>query len=86
MSLYTLVAGKYSGMFLLMFHHVITFLLVSGGERRDAKRHVHRCKASYYSHMGKQNIITREILVLALWFIEHFFLFFEPARPGHDAL
>ena len=36
-------------------------------------------RASCYSHMGKQNkIITREILVLAMWFIkQNDFFFFD---------
>ena len=52
------------------------------------------------SHMGKQNnIITREILIIAMWFIEQKVIIFrcrtdardeparpEPARPGHGAL
>ena len=47
-------------------------------------------RASLYSHMGKQNNnITREILILAMWFIEQKSIIFqcrtdiydEPARP-----
>ena len=52
-------------------------------------------RASCHSHMGEQNnIITREILILAMWCIEQTVILFrcrtdirdEPARPGHDAL
>ena len=56
-------------------------------------------RASCYSHMGKQkNIITREIFILAMWFIEKKIFLFDvepisvmnqpgsnrpdPARPG----
>ena len=61
-------------------------MLASGGEasRRSTQR------ASCHSHMGKQNnIITREILILAMWFMEQKVILFrcrtdirdEPARP-----
>ena len=30
-----------------------------------------------YSHMEKQNIITREILILAMWFMEHKIILFR---------
>ena len=57
-------------------------------------------RASCYNHMGKQNnIITGEIMILAMWFMEQKIILFrfridirdeparpEPARPGHDAL
>ena len=63
--------------------------LVSEGERRDAQRRVDRRRASCHSHMRKQNIITREILILAMWCIEQKAFLFrcrtdirdEPARP-----
>ena len=67
--------------------------------RREASRRSPQ-RASCYSHMGKQNnIITREILILAMWCFEQKVILFrcrtdirdeparpEPARPGHDAL
>ena len=70
----------------------IFFLFVSK-LRRETQR------ASFYSHLGIQtNIITREILILAMWFIELKVILLrcrtdirdeparpEPARSGHDA-
>jgi len=62
--------------------------------RREASRRSTQ-RASCDSHMGKpDNVITREILILAIWFIEQKVILFrcrtnirdEPARPGHDAL
>ena len=62
-------------------------LPASVGDRCDAQRRV--------DHMGKQNnIITCEILILAMWRIEQKVIIFrcradirdDPARPGHDAL
>ena len=58
--------------------------------RREASR-LSTQRAFYYSHMGKlNNIITREILILAMWFIEQKVILFlcrtdildELARPG----
>ena len=57
--------------------------------RREASRRSTQ-RASCHSHMGKQNdIITREILILDIWFIEQKVIVFrcrtdirgEPARP-----
>ena len=49
--------------------------------RREAQREASRRstqRASCHSHMGKQNnIITREILILAMWFIEQKFILFR---------
>ena len=61
----------------------VVYHLVSE-RRRETQR------ASCHSHMGKQdNIITREILILAMWCIEQKVILFrcrtdirdEPARP-----
>ena len=69
--------------------------LASGGERRDAKRHFDQRRELLVTVMGKQNnIITREILILAMWFIEQKVILFrfrinireDPARHGHDAV
>ena len=67
----------------------------NGGEqRREAKRRSTK-RASFYSHMGKQNsIITREILILAMCFIEQKVILFrceidirdESARTLSDSL
>ena len=60
-----------------------------GETRREASRRSTQ-GSSCYSHMGEQNNnITREILILALWYIEQNFFPFrlrtyirdEPARP-----
>ena len=56
--------------------------------RREASRRSTQ-RASCHSHMGKHNIITREILILAMWFIEQKVIIFrcrtdirdDPARP-----
>ena len=58
--------------------------------RRETSRRSTQ-RASCYSQMGKQNnIITREILFLAMWFIDQKVIIFrcrtnirdEPAQPG----
>ena len=73
--------------------------LVVSERRRETRREASRRstqRASCHSHMGKQNnIITREILILAMGFIEQKVVIFrcrtdirdeparpEPARPG----
>ena len=59
------------------------------GTRREASRRSTQ-RASCHSHMGKQkNIITGEILILAMWCMEQKVILFrcrtdirdEPARP-----
>ena len=63
-------------------------------KRREASRRSMQ-RASCHSHMGKQNIITREIMILVTWFIEQKVTHFrcrsdtldqpagpETARPG----
>ena len=49
--------------------------------RRERRREASRRStqgASCHSHMGKQNnIITREILILAMWFMEQKLIFFD---------
>ena len=75
-------------------------LLASVGERRDAKRRFDPRRELPLSHMGKlNNIITREILILAKWFMEQKVILFrcradirdeparlEPARPGRTVV
>ena len=78
------------GDFVLKFSH--QWLLISE-RRRETRREASppsTQRASCDSHMEKQNnIITREVLILATWFIELRFIIFrcetdisdEPARP-----
>ena len=85
---------KPSGKILNMHYGLAVNSERRGETRRESSiRSTHR--ASYYSHMGKQNnIIIREILISALWFKEKKVIKFrcrtnirdEPARSGHDAL
>jgi len=61
--------------------------LASGRERRDAKRRVDRRRELPVSHMGKpNNVITREILILAIWFIEQKVILFRYRTNIRDEL
>ena len=54
--------------------------------RREASRRTTQ-RASCHSHMGNQNnIITREILILAMWFIEQKVILFRCRIDIRDEL
>ena len=81
-------------MFVTCKYFKISVGLLISERRRETPREASRLstqRAFCHSHMGKENnIITREILILAMWFIEQKVILFrcgtdvrdEPARPS----
>ena len=67
------------------------YFLASGGERRNAKRLADRRRELHFTVIWekKNNIITRETMILAMWIIEQKVIIFrciidirnEPNRP-----